>query len=161
MYTGILGTLSAVLLASFGTSGAVTEMHGISNVRYEVTFDAETAVRREIHVEMSFDVDDDLTISLSLPSWTPGSYQLDDYAQNVRNTWASENGQEIHWDKADFDTWRVYPTGSGRVTIAFDYFADELDVGSSWASTDFVFFNGTNVFLFPEGQGLDFDAERL
>lgn len=157
--TGILGTLSAVLLASVGTPVTATEVHGIADVRYEVTFDAEYAARREIHIEMSFDVDDDLTISLSLPSWTPGSYQLDDYAQNVRNAWASQDGQEIRWDKADFDTWRVYPTGAGRVTIAFDYFADELDVGSSWTSSDFVFFNGTNVFLYPEDQSLDFDAE--
>jgi predicted metalloprotease with PDZ domain len=154
---GSLATVALVLAAA--VPGAEPARHGISNVRYDVTWTRETAARREIHVEMSFDVDDDATIALSLPSWTPGSYELDDYAKNVRTVWARSGDSEIHWDKEDFDTWRVYPSGAGRVTLGFDYFADALDVGSAWSADDFAFFNGTNLFPYPEDGELDFDAE--
>ena len=66
---------------------------------------------------------------------------------------------EIRWDKSDFDTWRVYPTGRGRVTVAFDYRADQLDNGNAWTRPDFAFFNGTNVFFYPDGAGFDFSSE--
>ncbi len=116
--TGITGVL-AFLLAAAGYTDPVEapERHGISNVRYEVTFDASTAPGRLIHVAMSFDVDDEQTVALSLPSWTPGSYQLDDFAKNVRNVSASLGSSEIRWDKSDFDTWRVYPTDAGLSLI--------------------------------------------
>ena len=159
MKTGIIGLLSALLLASIGTQVEGAELHGISNVRYDVRYDLVTSARREIHVEMSFDVDGAEPIQLSLPSWTPGSYELDNYAKNVRAVFARQNDADIHWDKTDFDTWRVQPAGAGRVTIGYDYSADELDVGSAWAAPAFVAFNGTNVFMFPEDQDLDFDSE--
>ncbi|NIP56474.1 MAG: M61 family metallopeptidase, partial [Gemmatimonadetes bacterium] len=135
------------------------EANGVTEVRYDVTWDRETAERSEIHVEMSFRVDHDEPVALSLPAWTPGSYELDDFAQNVRSVRARQDGAEIFWDKADHDTWRVHPTGPGRVTLAFDYLADALDVGSAWSAPDFAFFNGTNLFPFPEGSGLEFGSE--
>ncbi len=63
--TGITGVL-AFLLAAAGYTDPVEapERHGISNVRYEVTFDASTAPGRLIHVAMSFDVDDEQTVAL-------------------------------------------------------------------------------------------------
>lgn len=154
--------IGALMLAAFvaepAMAGSHEEAHGITDVRYDVTWNLETAARREIHVEMTFRVDDDETVTLSLPSWTPGSYQLDDYARNVRNMWASQADHAVRWDKADFDSWRVYPTGGGEVTVGFDYYADQLDTGSAWSSPDFVFFNGTNLFLFPEDGGLAFES---
>jgi predicted metalloprotease with PDZ domain len=45
------------------------------------------------------------------------------------------------------------------VTIGFDYIADELDNGNAWTRPDFAFFNGTNLFPFPEGETLEFASE--
>ena len=153
--------VAATLLLSVAPAVAAAQPQAaaIDGIRYDVVFNAETASRRELHVEMSFDVRAPGMVALSLPSWTPGSYSLDDYAKNVRNVWARQDGAEIRWDKADFDTWRVYPTSPGNVTVGFDYAADALDTGNAWAQSDFVFFNGTNLFLYPEGDRLDFDSE--
>lgn len=135
------------------------DANGVTEIRYDVTWDRETAERQEIHVEMSFRVDDAEPVVLSLPAWTPGSYELDDFAQNVRSVEARQDGAGIFWDKADHDSWRVHPTGPGRVTLAFDYLADALDVGSTWSAPDFAFFNGTTLLPFPEGSGLEFGSE--
>ncbi len=130
----------------------------VSDIRYEVTYDAETAARGVIGVSMSFRADDDQPIQLSLPAWTPGSYELDNFARHIISFEASADGEPIRWDKTDFDTWRVFPTGSQTVTVRFDYRADTLDTGMSWSAPDFAYFNGTNLFLYPEGQGFNFPA---
>jgi hypothetical protein len=64
----------------------------------------------------------------------------------------------LSWDKADPDTWRVRTTGPGPVTVRFDYLADTLDNAMAWSRPDFLLFNGTNVFPYPEGRGFDFPA---
>jgi predicted metalloprotease with PDZ domain len=150
----------ALALAQIGTCFAAAPVRAyaqaVADVRYDVVCDRETAREREIHVEMSFAVTSDAPVALSLPAWTPGSYSLDNYARNVRDMRAWQDGSQIRWDKADHDTWRVYPRGAGRVTIAFDYMADALDTAGSWTQADFAFFNGTNLFFFPEGSDLAF-----
>ncbi len=156
---GSLGSLAFAAAVAVPGAHSLTEVHGLADIRYEVTWNRETASTREVHVEMSFTVDDAALIALSFPSWTPGSYGLDDYAKNVRNVWARQGQAEIRWDKADFDTWRVHPGGAGRVTFAFDYFADEMDNASAWSASDFLFFNGTNLFPFPEETDFAFEAE--
>src|SRR6185312_841799 len=40
----------------------------------------------------------------------------------------------------------------------FNYLADSLDNAMAWSRPDFGFFNGTNLLLYPEGQGTDFAA---
>jgi predicted metalloprotease with PDZ domain len=153
---------AALALLASGAAGpwpsASLTAQEIANVRYDVVFNTQTALRREIHVEMSFEVTNASPVALSLPAWTPGAYELDDYARNVRGLWARQDGGEIRWDKADYDTWRVYPTGRGEVTVGFDYVADDLDTDDAWSSPDFTYFNGTNVFFFPEGGDLAFES---
>ena len=130
----------------------------VTGITYTVTFDSATAVDRTIRVEMSFRTDDAAPVLLSLPAWTPGSYELDNFARHIRNFEASAGGVDIRWDKVDYDTWTVHPTGSSEVTVRFDYRADTMDVGMAWSAPDFAFFNGTNLFLYPEGMGYEFPA---
>ncbi len=130
----------------------------ISDVRYDVTFNASTAASHTIKVAMSFRAGGDEPVRLSLPAWTPGSYELDHFARNISNFAATTAAGPLDWDMTDYDTWRVFPAQGQTVTLSFDYRADTLDVGMAWTAPDFAFFNGTNVFLYPEGRGLDFPA---
>ena len=162
--TTMTGWALAALLAIAPSSGAAdTEQAAvrsapISDVRYEVRYDSETAERRVIHVTMSFNTPGSDPVVLSLPAWTPGSYELDNFARFIRDFSASAGGRDLRWDKTDFDTWRVHPEGARAVQVSFDYRADTLDTGMAWTAPDFAFFNGTNVFLYPEGSSLDFPA---
>jgi len=45
------------------------------------------------------------------------------------------------------------------VTVRFDYIADSLDNAMSWTRPDFALFNGTNLFMYPEGRPLDFRGQ--
>ncbi len=159
-----IGTLvrsSLCLLAIFLAQRAnpVPGQTPISNVRYAVTFDKETAGSRTIRVDMSFETETADPIALALPAWTPGSYELDNFARHVRNFEAHSAGSPVRWDKLDYDTWRVHPGDARTIRVTFDYRADTLDTGMAWSAADFAFFNGTNLFLYPEGTPYDFAAE--
>jgi predicted metalloprotease with PDZ domain len=93
---------------------------------------------------------------LSLPAWTPGAYEIGNYARFVSGFDAISGNDSLDWDKLDPDTWRVKLSRAGPVKVSFDYKADSLDNAMSWSRADFAFFNGTNLFLYPEGQGADF-----
>jgi predicted metalloprotease with PDZ domain len=130
----------------------------ITDVRYAVTFLAAQGVDRSVDVTMTFGVAGKDPVLLSLPVWTPGSYEVSNYARFVSKFGATERGKAVHWDKADPDTWRVYPDGSGEMTVSFRAKADSLDNAFTWARDEFALVNGTSVFLYPEGRPLDYSA---
>ncbi|MEP6572930.1 MAG: PDZ domain-containing protein [Gemmatimonadota bacterium] len=130
----------------------------IGNVRYEVTFDSAAAQSGMLKIAMTFDVTGAAPVLLSLPAWTPGAYEISNFAHWVSNFDAQGNGKALTWDKTDYDTWRLQPAGARTVTVSFDYLADTLDNAMAWSRPDFALFNGTNVFLYPEGRSLDFPA---
>jgi predicted metalloprotease with PDZ domain len=150
----ISGLLAALLMSS-AAAGAQTSAP-ISNVRYEVGAMRSALEARRLSVTTSFDVADTGTVLLSLPAWTPGAYEISNFAKWVSAFAATENGAPLRWDKLDFDTWRVRPGKAGRVTVSFEYLADTLDNAMTWARPDFVLFNGTNLFMYAEGRSLSF-----
>ena len=149
--------VSTAQRAAASADGAVRSAP-VSNIRYEVTFDTQTAQRRSIHLEMTFDAASTAPVLLSLPVWTPGAYEVSNYAHWVYGFGATARGGKVPWDKADPDTWRIRPPAAGPVTVSFDYVADSLDNAMAWSRSDFAFFNGTNLFLYPEGRGYGFPA---
>jgi len=130
----------------------------ISDIRYELRYDSAAARQRAVEVTTLFRVSGPGPVLLSLPAWTPGSYEIANFAKHVREFSARQGGVELGWDKADYDTWRVRPVGAGEVEVRFSYHADDLDNARAWARNDFLMVNGTNVFLYPEGASLDFPA---
>src|SRR5687768_17698893 len=94
---------------------------------------------------MRFDVARAGPVLLSLPSWTPGAYELSNYARKVSKFSASGPGGPLDWDKTDYDTWRVRAVAPGTVSVEFDFLADSLDNAMAWSKDDFLMDNGTNV----------------
>jgi predicted metalloprotease with PDZ domain len=131
----------------------------VSNITYDVAFDRARGRERTIHVTTRFTASGGRDpILLSLPAWTPGAYELSNFARFIVSFEAKGDGKALDWDKLDYDTWRVMPNGARNVVISFDYRADTLDNAMAWSRDDFAFFNGTNLFLYPEGRDAAFAA---
>jgi predicted metalloprotease with PDZ domain len=155
----LIPLFAALSLSIAGAAAAQQPVSApIGNIRYDVTFNRETASRRSLGVAMQFDVTGAGEVLLSLPSWTPGAYEVCNYARWVAGFSATAGGRELRWDKLDYDTWRIRPAGAKQVTVGFAYRADSLDNAMAWSRPDFAFFNGTNIFLYPEGRSLAFPA---
>jgi predicted metalloprotease with PDZ domain len=133
----------------------------VANLRYEVRADRPSLAARRLRVSTSFDVAGTTPVVLSLPAWTPGAYEISNFSKWVKGFGATQNGAPLRWEKLDYDTWRVFPVRSGAVTVQFDYTADTLDNAMSWTRPDFALFNGTNLFLYPEGRSLEFPATMI
>src|SRR5918992_45516 len=153
--------ISAPLGAQATTAGGVRSAP-LSNIRYEVSFDRGSAAVRRIRVATTFDVEGQGPVVLSLPSWTPGAYEMSWFSRWVTGfAPQATGGAALDWDEIDYDTWRIETRGARSVTVRFDYIADTLDNAMSWTRPDFAMFNGTNVFMYPEGRGLDFGAQVM
>ena len=131
----------------------------ITNIRYDVHFDRATAEQRRVEVTTTFDVAGPEPVILSLPAWTPGAYEISNFARWVTDFDAKSGTQPLVWDKLDGETWRIQTHGAKTVTVRFTYVADSLDNAMTWARPDFLLFNGTNLFLYPEGRPLSFPAQ--
>lgn len=149
---------AAVLVAAPVALAAQIRSVPLSDIRYDVTFDSVTAQERNIDVAMSFTASRPGDVLLSLPEWTPGAYEIGNYARFIDHFGAVSGRDTLVWDKIDPDTWRVRVPRTGAVSVSFAYKADSLDNAMSWSKPDFAFFNGTNLFFYPEGQGTDFNA---
>ncbi len=130
----------------------------VTDVKYALTFKAANGVERVLDVAMTFGVSGKDPILLSLPAWSPGAYEVSNYARFVSRFGATARGKALRWDKYDPDTWRIFADGAGDVTVSFRCRADSLDNAFVWSRDEFALINGTNVFLYPEGRSLDFPA---
>jgi len=119
-------------------------------VRYDVSL---TSAARQFHVSAEFPAAGKDTLFVSLPAWSPGNYEIQNYARYVFGFSAKNSaGQPLRWDRGDKDTWRVVTGNTDRVTVEFNYAADTIDLSIARAVQDFAQFLGTNLFLFEEGQ---------
>ena len=119
-------------------------------VHYEVSL---TAAARQFHVSAEFPAAGKDTLLVSLPAWSPGSYEIQNYARYVFGFGAKNAaGQALRWDRGDKDTWRIVTGGADRVTAEFDFAADTIDLSIGRSVENFAQFLGTNLFLFEEGQ---------
>jgi predicted metalloprotease with PDZ domain len=129
----------------------------LTPVQYEVSVPAPAT--RLFHVRAEFPARGKDTLYLSLPAWSPGNYEIQNYARYMRHFGAkTAAGQALFWDRFDKDTWRVTTAKSDRVSVEFDYLADTIDLSMARLTGDFGEFLGTNLFLYEEGR-LDRPAE--
>jgi predicted metalloprotease with PDZ domain len=139
------------------TTSAALISAPVADVRYVVSFDSTDAQRRVFRVEMTFVVRGPGDVVLSLPVWTPGSYELSNFAQYVSGFTASDRASKraLDWSKADANTWRIAPNGARQIGIAFEFQVVSVGVDGAHAEPDFGFVNGTNLFMYPEGRPFD------
>src|SRR6476619_3097631 len=105
-----LPVLSLIIAATVSQLASRMDAQGtsISDVHYDITYDSATAFRRTIGVTMTFSTRAAGDVALSLPAWTPGAYEISNFARYVMNFSASDGAAPLAWDKLDQDTWRIH-----------------------------------------------------
>ena len=92
------------------------------------------------------------TLQIQLPAWRPGRYELGNFAKNVQKWNAfDENGNSLKSKKLTKDLWEVETVGNEKIHIKYNYFANEINAGSSYLDDKQLYINGVNCFLYvPE-----------
>jgi len=105
-----------------------------------------------INIEMTvFEVKKD-TLQLQLPAWRPGRYELANFAKNVQKFAAyNDNGIQLPTKKLTKDLWQIECVETEIVHIHYNYYANELNAGSTYVDKKQLYVNPINCFLFePE-----------
>lgn len=91
-------------------------------------------------------------LDLSLPTWTPGWYKIENYAKNIlRFRITDAKGTPLPHILVRKQTWSVETSHLDGLRVEFDYRADTLGLNQAKIAKDFAFFTGTELFLMAEG----------
>ena len=86
----------------------------------------------------------------AMPSWIPGSYMIRDYAKHVVGIRAESDGLAVELRKLDKSRWQAAPV-ERALTVTAEIYAYDPSVRGAHLDTTHAYFNGTCVFLEPEG----------
>lgn len=95
-----------------------------------------------IDIEFISEVNQDETL-VQLPAWRPGRYELGNFAKNVQQWAAYDNkGNALKFQKTTKDCWKVQTKGVSELHIKYNYYAVDLNAGST-------FLDGTQLYMNP------------
>lgn len=86
-------------------------------------------------------------VDFSMPSWTPGSYLLREFAKSVERVEANADGKAIPYQRIDKNTWRVASKNAGEIRFSYHVYAFEWSVRTSFIDADMAFMHNTSLFM--------------
>ena len=114
--------------------------------------DCDNSQQHFIKIKVQFPVDENKTI-IHLPSWRPGRYELGDFAKNIKNFKVfNDQNKAINFHKINKDSWEISSNETKYIKIEYQYYANELNAGSSYFDEQQLYVNPVNCFLYAEGK---------
>ncbi|MFY8027637.1 MAG: M61 family peptidase, partial [Bacteroidia bacterium] len=88
-------------------------------------------------------------IEVQLPSWRPGRYELGNFAKNIQSFKVlNSKDQPLSYHKITKDRWEIKTGGDSVVRIIYNYYAAELNAGSTWLDEKQLYVNPINCLLY-------------
>lgn len=88
-------------------------------------------------------------ITLQLPAWRPGRYELGNFAKNIQKFLVTdESGNMLSFQKTSKDTWKVITNKAKQVIVKYNYYAAELNAGSTFLDENQLYVNPVNCCLY-------------
>ena len=89
---------------------------------------------------------------MSLPVWIPGSYLVREFAKNLQELNARQNGQPIAVQQLSKHQWQLDCSANAPVELSYLVNAYDTSVRTAWLDQRRGFFNGTSLLLRVHGQ---------
>ncbi|WP_375584896.1 M61 family peptidase [Cyclobacterium xiamenense] len=91
-------------------------------------------------------------LSLQLPSWRPGRYEIANYAQFIKNLDLVGPDGAASIKKLTKDRWVFTATRPGTYFLRYSFHAAQLDAGGSWVAPDIFYVNFINLAFSVSGR---------
>ena len=105
-----------------------------------------------IQINIDFEPTNEIE-KIQLPSWRPGRYELGNFAKNVKGFKVTdESGKELEFSKFTKDCWEVKVNSSKTLHIYYEYYANELNAGSTYLSEEQLYVNPVNCLAYIVGR---------
>ena len=87
------------------------------------------------------------SLDLFLPRWTPGYYQLMNFARGLTDFHISGG----RWTRPDSSMWRIYAPKGAPITVTYTIKAERRFVANPYLGSDHAYILPGGVFLYPRG----------
>lgn len=112
------------------------------------------AVENEFLVKMKLDLTGKTApfIDVRMPAWSPGYYQMMDFAKNVRSFQAQNSDDQgtLRWVKLDSDTWRVYSNKAKNISLHYRVHTPRSFVGTAYLDSNRAFIKPAAVLMYVD-----------
>ena len=103
--------------------------------------------QKGVHVQLKLTGETEKTIVFKMPVWTPGYYQLMDFAKNVSNFKAADaSGKVLSW-KQNANAWTVDSNPNAGIVLDYDVKTDRNFVGANYIDENHLFLSPAGIFL--------------
>jgi predicted metalloprotease with PDZ domain len=101
-----------------------------------------------VHVELQVDGSTNAAPVFKMPVWTPGYYQLMNYAGNLSGFTATDaQGKTLTWSKPTPSSWKIDAGKNTSLRIRYDVLATRSFVAASYLNHDRAYLSPAGVFL--------------
>lgn len=118
------------------------------SVKYSLS--SANAHQQYVGIQAEIPVNASKTI-LYLPTWRPGRYELGNFAKNVRNFQVfGASKKPLSFRKTHKSVWEIETEGEPFIRVVYQYYANELNAGSTFLSEEQLYVNPINCFVFTD-----------
>ncbi|TXK79558.1 M61 family metallopeptidase [Rheinheimera tangshanensis] len=104
-------------------------------------------------VRAEFEVTEAKALTLMLPAWRSGKYQILDLAKGVTAFSAVDaQGKAVQWQKTEKSSWTLEPAASGKVTVQYSVYANELGERTRHIDETHAYINSSAFLMFSNEQ---------
>lgn len=115
-------------------------------MQYEIK---PSASKKFIDIKITLETQSRKIVKMQLPAWRPGRYELGNFAKNIRLFKAYDaNKNELAYKKITKDLWEIETLGNEIIHIYYQYYANELNAGSSFVNDELLYVNPVNCLMY-------------
>ena len=118
----------------------------MKTINYKIVSDHASS--KLLQVTVSFPTNESETL-IHLPAWRPGRYELGNFAKNVKNFSVFDDAKKkCMFFKTNKDTWLVKTEHTKSITVQYNYYANELNAGSTFVDAELIYVNPVNCLVY-------------
>ncbi|MBU0911785.1 MAG: PDZ domain-containing protein [Gammaproteobacteria bacterium] len=122
-----------------------------ADVNYQISITEPQHHLAQVRVELQATEAKPLT--LMLPAWRSGKYQILDLAKGVTGFSAVDaQGKAIQWQKTEKSSWTLEPTTAGKVVVQYSVYANELGERTRHIDETHAYINSSAFLMFSHQQ---------
>lgn len=116
-------------------------------MQYSIHFN--DAARHTIDIEMLVPTEGKSEVELMMPTWTPGSYLIREYARNIEEIHATQvsDGTPLGLEKIEKNRWLVQTNAQPLIMVRYRLYCREMSVRTNWVEKDWALLTGAATFL--------------
>jgi predicted metalloprotease with PDZ domain len=119
----------------------------MSRLHYTISYQQPN--RQLIDIEYRIGQIDVQEIKLTLPNWRPGRYEMGNFAKNIRSFAVLDaQGNSLPFQKSAKNEWIINTLGKAEIRVLYDYYAAELNAGSTWLDDRQLYMNPVNCLVY-------------